>query len=192
MAIKIYIDQGHNPRNPNAGAEGNGLREQDVTYETGRLLAGLLDRDPCFETRLSRKSPDEILGTSNAESLRIRVEEANAWGADWFVSLHTNASTVEGATGSEAFVYSTSSPAFGLAQEMLAQLTRATGLRDRGVSARPGLYILRRTQMPAVLVEMGFITNPADAALMENAPELFARGLYNGIAKYLRQACGGN
>lgn len=35
MAIKIFIDQGHNPQNPNAGAEGNGLYEQDITYEVG-------------------------------------------------------------------------------------------------------------------------------------------------------------
>ena len=42
MAIKIYIDQGHNPENPNAGAEGNGLREQDITYRVGEELAALL------------------------------------------------------------------------------------------------------------------------------------------------------
>ena len=42
MAIKIYIDQGHNPRNPNAGAEGNGLREQDITYRVGQELAVLV------------------------------------------------------------------------------------------------------------------------------------------------------
>ena len=41
MAIKIYIDQGHNPRNPNAGAEGNGLREQDIVFRIGILLADL-------------------------------------------------------------------------------------------------------------------------------------------------------
>ena len=43
MAIKIYIDQGHNPQNPNAGAEGSGFREQDLTYEIGRLTADLLN-----------------------------------------------------------------------------------------------------------------------------------------------------
>jgi N-acetylmuramoyl-L-alanine amidase len=42
MAIKIYVDQGHNPENPNAGAEGNGLREQDITYRVGEDLAALL------------------------------------------------------------------------------------------------------------------------------------------------------
>ncbi|MBS7264318.1 MAG: N-acetylmuramoyl-L-alanine amidase, partial [Eubacteriales bacterium] len=43
MAIKIFIDQGHNPENPNAGAEGNGYREQDLVYEIGVRLAALLN-----------------------------------------------------------------------------------------------------------------------------------------------------
>ena len=63
-------------------------------------------------------------------------------------------------------------------------LTEATGLRNRGVIARPGLYVLRRTNMPAVLVEMGFITNPVDAELMVKSPTLFARGIYRGILNY--------
>ena len=53
MAIKIYIDQGHNPRNPNAGAEGNGLREQDIVYPIGIELAARLVADSRFEARLS-------------------------------------------------------------------------------------------------------------------------------------------
>ena len=65
--IKVFIDQGHNPTNPNAGAEGNGLREQDIVYEVGRRLAILLNANPNYEARLSRNSPTEILGTSIAE-----------------------------------------------------------------------------------------------------------------------------
>ena len=76
MAIKIFIDQGHNPRNPNAGAEGNGLKEQDVTYEVGRQLAALLRSTGNYEVLLSRNSPEEILGTSNASSLASRTKAA--------------------------------------------------------------------------------------------------------------------
>ena len=56
MAIKIYIDQGHNPVNPNAGAEGNGLREQDIVYRIGQELAALLRSNGSFDVRLSRHS----------------------------------------------------------------------------------------------------------------------------------------
>ena len=58
MAIRIFIDQGHNPSGPNTGAEGNGLNEQDITYTVGLYLAELLCADPRFEVRLSRSSPD--------------------------------------------------------------------------------------------------------------------------------------
>ena len=117
MAIKIYIDQGHNPTNPSAGAEGN--------------------------------------GTSNASSLRERVDEANSWGADYFISIHTNASLSPSASGTEVLVYTSPSPAANLAEDILTSLVDATGLPNRGVKQRPGLYVLRKTQMPAVLVEMG-------------------------------------
>lgn len=184
MAIKIFIDQGHNPRNPNAGAEGNGLYEQDITYEVGVLTAEYLMSDPNFEIKLSRNDPEEILGTSNATSLRARTTAANEWGADFFISIHANASTIVSASGSEAYVYSESSQGYQMAEDILRQLNISTGLENRGVFIRPSLYVLRRTRMPAVLLELGFITNPSDAELMDNEPELFARGIYNGILEY--------
>ena len=96
-----------------------------------------------------------------------------------------NAYMNESATGSEALIYSRSSRvALGLAEDILEELNLVTGLRNRGVIERPGLYVLRRTNMPAVLVEMGFITNPTDAQLMAYSPDLFARGIYRGILKY--------
>ena len=184
MAVKIFIDQGHNPTNPNAGAEGNGYREQDLVYPIGRALADLLNANPNFEARTSRNSPDEVLGTSNASSLAARVNAANAFGADAFISLHANASNILTASGSEAFVYSTASAAYPLAEDILIGLSEATGLANRGVFARPTLYVLRRTQMPALLLEIGFITNRGDARLMAENPNLIARGIYNGILRY--------
>ena len=186
MAIKIYIDQGHNPRNPNAGAEGNGLREQDLTYRIGIELAAQINENPNLTARLSRPREDTQLGTSNATSLAARVNDANAWGADYFISLHANASNIESASGSEGYVYALNSTAYALGTAIVKNLTEATGLRNRGVFARPGLYVLRKTAMPATLIELGFITNPNDAALMNNDPGLFARGVYNGILAFLR------
>ena len=184
MAIKIYIDQGHNPENPNAGAEANGVREQDITYAVGQALYDLLENDPNFDARLSRPDPDVVLGTSNTTSLAARVNDANAWGADYFISIHTNAAEAPAAGGSEAFVYSRTSPAFPLAEDILQWMRYETGLRTRGVFVRPGLYVLRNTAMPSTLIELGFISNPSEAALMESEPELFARGIYRGILQY--------
>ena len=185
MSIKIYIDQGHNPVNPNAGAEGNDLREQDLVYTIGQELATLLRQNGNFDVRLSRPTRDTQLGTSNATSLAARVNEANRWGADYFISLHTNAAASSSASGVEAYAYRRGTRAFELGEDILAELSETTGLRNRGMQARPGLYVLRETNMPAVLVELGFITNPRDAALMRDEPELFAEGVYRGILDYL-------
>jgi N-acetylmuramoyl-L-alanine amidase len=185
MAIKVFIDQGHNPRNPNAGAEGNGLREQDITYKVGILCAAMFNANPEFDARVSRPTPETMIGTSTNSSLRMRVEAANSYGADYFISIHTNASAITTASGSEAFVYKTGSNAFNWAEDILRRLNEITGLQNRGVFARPSLYVLRKTKMPAVLVEIGFISNPGDAELMNTQPELFARGIYQGTVDYV-------
>lgn len=184
MAIRVYIDQGHNPMSPNTGAEGNGLREQDITYEVGRLLYERMRRDPNYVVELSRPTPETQLGASNAGSLRARVAGAEAFGADLFLSIHTNAAENAAANGSEAAVYRLGSPAATLGEDILREMTRLTGLRNRGLIVRPGLYVLRRTSMPAVLVELGFITNPSDAARMRDEPGLFAEGIYRGLNRY--------
>lgn len=184
MAIRIYIDQGHNPVNPNAGAEGNGLREQNITYAVGQALAQVLRRSGNYEVRLSRPTPSTQLGTSNASSLRARVEDANSWGADYFISLHTNASENSSANGVEAYSYARDTRAWRLGEDIVSSISETVGVRDRGMMVRPGLYVLKRTTMPAVLVELGFITNPREAGLMSGSPALYADGIYRGIVEY--------
>ena len=73
MPIKIFIDQGHSPGGVNGGAEGNGLREQDVTYEVGNYLRQLLEDDPRFAVRVSRHTPNEVLGVNTTTSLQART-----------------------------------------------------------------------------------------------------------------------
>ena len=185
MAIKVYIDQGHNPSSYNTGAEGNGYFEQDITYRIGILLDGYFKNDANFITRLSRPTSTTILGTSNSTSLTARVNDANSWGADLFLSLHTNASVNPSANGAECLVYSYSATvANGVARDVLDQMTLITGLKNRGIVERPGLYVLRRTAMPAVVIEMGFITNANDAELLATSPNLFALGIYRGVRRY--------
>lgn len=185
MAIKVYIDQGHNPRSYNTGAEGNGYFEQDITYRIGIILNRYFSENSNFVTKLSRPTTDTILGVSNTTSLVERVRDANNWGANLFLSLHTNASVNSAANGSECLIYSYSSKeAYAVSEDILEQMTLITGLRNRGVVERPGLYVLRRTKMPAVVVEMGFITNSKDAELLANSPNLFALGIYRGVLRY--------
>lgn len=184
MAIKIFIDQGHNPVNPNAGAEAFGLREQDITYDVGVRLADLLNSNPEFEAKLSRNTPTEQLGTSTTTSLQARARAANEWGANSFLSLHVNASEIPTASGSEGYVYAANNAGYYLAERILEGLNNATGLQNRGVFARPGLYVLKATNMPSALIEMGYLTNQSDANLLTTDPQSFARGIYNGILDY--------
>jgi len=185
MAIKIFIDQGHNPEGVNAGAEGFGYREQDINYAVGTRLAQLLREDGRFEVRTSRNSPTDTLGTSNATSLAARVNAANDWGADYFISIHANASTNPAANGTEVYVYREGSVAAALAQEVLEGIVNRMGTKDNGVRVNPSLYVLRRTRMPAILVELGYITNAEDVQKMTEDPWGFAQGIYTGILNYL-------
>lgn len=184
MAIKIFIDQGHNPTGSNTGAVGNGLNEADVTYNVGIILNRLLNNNPDFISRASRTTPDTVLGTSNATSLSERVRMANEWGADYFISLHTNSVANPQANGTEVLVYSPRASIYPLAENVLESITDRMGTRDRGVKSDPGLYVLRRTKMPAMLIELAFISNPQDAAKLRDNPYGFAYAIYEGIVDY--------
>ena len=185
MAIKIYIDQGHNPEGVNAGAEGFGYREQDFNYAVGIYLRDILLEDGRFEVRNSRNTPEESLGTSNATSLAARVRGANEWGADYFISIHCNASENPAANGTEVYVYRLGSPAAELAQQVLDAIVARVGTKDNGVRVNASLYVLRRTQMPAILVELGYITNESDVQKLVNDQYAFAYAIYEGLCRYL-------
>lgn len=184
MAIKIFIDQGHNPRDINTGAEGNGLREQDINYNVGTYLADLLRADYRFSVRTSRTTPTEILGTNNTTSLARRVNLANEWPADYFISIHANANTNPQINGSEVYVYRVDSQAYYLAGKILDSIVEIVGTKDNGVRTNPSLYVLRRTNMPAVLVELGYVTNYDDAQKLRDEQYRFAYAIYIGILNY--------
>ena len=186
MAIKIYIDQGHNPAgNVNAGAVGNNLYEGEITYNVGAYLADILDSDERFLVRTSRNTPEEVLGTSNSTSLSTRVREANEWPADYFISIHVNASTNPAANGSEVYIYREETQAEELAEDILDAIVTLVGTRDNDVRTNPSLYVLRRTQMPAVLVELAYITNAFDAQKLRDEQYNFAYAIYVGLLNYL-------
>ncbi|MFA9378213.1 MAG: N-acetylmuramoyl-L-alanine amidase [Lachnotalea sp.] len=185
MAIRIFIDQGHNPSGyHNSGAEGNGLYEQDITYMVGRYLADILAADPRFEVRTSRNFKDEVLGTNTITSLNERVTMANDWPADYFISIHANANDNPNINGSEVYVSSMYSQSYWLAEDVLNEIVRRVGTAYNGVRLNPTLYVLRNTNMPAILVELGYITNASDAWKLANNQYAFAYAIYSGLLKY--------
>ena len=185
MAIRIFIDQGHNPRGfHNAGAEGNGLYEGDINYQAGIYLANLLANDYRFEYMLSRPTPTTVLGTNTSSSLAERVRMANQWPANYFISLHCNANVNPNINGSEMYIYQFNTQANWLAQHIMNGIVRNTRLRDNGIRENQSLYVLRNTAMPAVLVEMGYLTNYNDSIILRDNLWNVAYGIYLGILNY--------
>ncbi len=184
MAIKIYVDQGHGPT-VNAGAQGFGLYEQDITYMVGAYLSDILSSDYRFEVRTSRASINSNVGYNNSSSLRIRVDEANSWPADYFISIHCNANVNPAINGTEAYVYSLNSPAYYLGDAIVNEIVRRTGTKNNGIFARPSLYVLRYTTMTSVLVELAYISNYEDSLKLTNDQYQFAYGIYVGLLNYL-------
>ena len=184
MAINIYVDQGHNPGTINAGVSGNGIIESEVTYWVGIYLAGFLYADPRFGVRVSRPFPDTVVGEDTSSSLRTRVEAANLWPADYFISIHVNSNPSPALNGSEVYVYRANSAAADLAAEVLASIVELVGTRYNMVRLNPSLYVLRATVMPAILVELVYLTNLSDAEKLKNDQYLFAFAIYIGILNY--------
>ncbi len=185
LAIKIFIDQGHNPTGyHNTGAVGNGLFEQDITYQVGIYLRDLLNADPRFDARVSRPLPTTVLGTNNSTSLIERVRMANAWPADYFISVHCNANENPRINGTEVYIYRQYTQANWLAERVLNGIVAAVGTRDNGVRVNPVFYVLRKTNMPAILTELAYITNESDSEKLRDDQYQFAYGMYQGILKY--------
>ena len=181
--IKFFIDPGHG--GPDPGAIGNGVTEEYVNLNVSLILARLLS-DAGFDVLLYRTTPDEnVLDDKNAD-LRNRAARANAWGADYFLSIHTNSSENISAQGTEAYVYRLGTTAERLARSILASISDNLGSVNRGVM-QANFAVLRRTNMPAVLLELGYLSNSTEA-LNLNSPAwqaAVAAAIFEGIVGYL-------
>lgn len=184
MATKIFIDPGHG--GPDPGAVGNGVTEQAVNLNVSKELARLL-QEAGYEVMMYRTTANEnVLANKNAD-LRNRANMANAWGADYFVSIHTNSSVNPAANGAEVYVYRLGTPAAELAQSVLDAIVRELGSKDNGVR-QANFAVLRRTSMPAILVELGYLSNPTEA-LNLNSPawqKAVAKAIFDGIYAYVK------
>ena len=185
MPIKIFIDQGHNPTGyHNTGAIGGGLHEEDITYQVGVYLADLLNNDSRFEARLSRPTPTTVLGTNTLTSLAQRVQMANEWPADYFISIHTNDNPNPAINGTEIYLYRYGTQANWLAQHIMNAITQIVGTKNNGILLNPSLYVLRRTNMPSLLIELGYMSNPSDLQKLQDMQYQFAYAIYQGILRY--------
>lgn len=171
----LVIDPGHGGRDP--GAIGpNGVKEKDVALDVARLLAE--EVKTIARPRLTRDG-DEY------RELWERSSLANTIGADLFISIHCNSSIDRSAHGTETFVYRFGGEAEKLARIVQAKLVAALGTTDRGVKEK-SLHVVRETRMPAILVELAFISNPQEEKLLASleVQRKAARAIAEGVAEY--------
>ncbi len=171
MAYTVVLDAGHGGANP--GATYNGRQEKtdalNLTLAAGRLLenAGV----NVVYTRTS-----DIY-----DSPARKAEKGNEAEADYFISIHRNSSVYPNQyTGIESLVYNRYGEAARMAEAINENL-QAIGFINHGVNERTNLVVLNRTQMPAILIEAGFINNDSDNALFDNRFQEIAQAIADGI-----------
>ena len=178
----MVIDPGHGGPDPGAIGIG-GIRESDIVLDVSRQVKDLLT-EKGVKVRLTRNREIDL-------DLPPRVSLANRTDADIFVSIHANASRGKrrDINGLETFYYSGWRGRL-LAKKIQKQITKVSpGSPDRGV--RQGRYfVIRNTRMPAVLVEIGFLTGKLDARRLEKSihRKRIAYAIAKGIIEYLSKA----
>ncbi|KAA9011880.1 N-acetylmuramoyl-L-alanine amidase family protein [Niallia endozanthoxylica] len=155
--FKLFLDPGHGGSDP--GAVGNEIQEKDITLSISKVIQ---------ETLASEYSDVEVKMSRTGDtfpSLSQRTNEANKWGADFFLSIHINAG---GGTGFESFVYPNVGVPTTTYQNIIHdEIMKVIGLNNRG-KRQSDLHILRESNMPSLLTESGFIDNPFDAGKMKD------------------------
>lgn len=170
---RVVIDAGHGGRDP--GAVYKGRQEKDDTLDLA-LAVGEILKDNGIDVVYTRT---EDVYDSPSQKANI----ANEADADYLVSIHRNAMPNPGtATGIETLVYEDSGVRAKMARDINTELEKL-GFKNRGVIERPNLTVLKRSNMPAVLVEAGFIDNELDNKKFDDQLDEIAQAIANGILK---------
>ena len=168
---KIILDAGHGGADPGATYEGR--QEKDDALKLTLAVGKILEENG-VDVEYTRT-------TDVFQTPFQKATIANQSGADYFISFHRNSSEKPNQyTGVETLVYNKSGIKYELAQNILGALGEL-GFREIGVKERPGLVVLRRTNMPSVLVEMGFINSEKDNQMFDEKFDEIAQAITSAI-----------
>lgn len=175
---RIAVDAGHGGSDP--GAQGFGLNEKDVNLDVARRARDLLEAEGA--TVLMTRDCDCTV------SLQQRTDDANAWGAHRFISIHSNACGGCGGKGTETYFHtslSSESTAAKLANVLQDEVVDHLQTTDRGVK-QANFHVLRETDMPAALVELAFIDFQADNDKLKSPAwrQEAARGILHAVHRH--------
>lgn len=177
MPYSIMLDAGHGGTDP--GAVYNGRREKDDTLRLV-LAIGQILQNRGVDVEYTRTT--DIYETPFQKAI-----EANEAGVDYFVSIHRNSFEQDNiVSGVESLVYDLSGIKYRMAENINANL-ETVGFVNLGVKARPNLVVLKRTKMPAVLVEVGFLNSNTDNQLFDENFNDITLAIADGILETLEE-----
>lgn len=184
-ARTIVIDAGHGGKDPGAISI-NGFHEKEINLSMALQLEEAL-RQQGYNVILTRDSDLFV-------DLYQRARIANGLNADLFISMHANSNIKSNITGLEVLYCPSTSSEFKLedqypfAETVYSSIIRNTGIPGRGVIKRPELVVLRETIMPAILIEIGYLSNPQDEALVRDPAYQMrvVQGITEGIFQYFQ------
>ena len=187
LGKKIVIDAGHGGFDPGAvGVEGT--LEKDVNLAIAARLADYLRQSGAeiFETRVS----DDALADTKKADMAARVQMATDNQAELFVSVQANAIPQAKWHGAQVFYYREGEEGKGLAQSIQAAIIEQLANTDRTALPIDSIYVVSHLNIPSIVVEVGFLSNPEEEQLL-NDPEYqnaMAYAIYCGIAAYYSDA----
>ena len=170
----VYLDPGHGGTDP--GASGNGIVEKNMVLDMSLRLKSKLEANG-IKVIMSRTTDEYV-------SLQDRSNRANSANPNLFISIHINAATATSASGIETFYYKNIDKS--LAQSLQDNLINSTGAINRGVKWEE-FYVVKNTNMPASLVELGFLSNVNEANKLKdnNYQEKLINSMLNGTLNYI-------
>lgn len=173
---KVVIDAGHG--GTDAGAVGGGTYEKDITLDVAKRVEDLLKKSG-FAVLMTRPNDTYV-------SLQDRVAMSEKYNPDIFVSIHVNSSVRPEITGVETHYYHQES--MTLAQTVHSSLASAVDSPNRGLF-KSKFYVINHTTAPAILVEIGFISNSAERAQLvgEKRKQATAKAIADGVKNYFKQ-----
>ena len=188
--MKLVIDPGHAGRNVDPGAvnAATGLQEADVALFVSKLVETQL-LAAAHEVKLTRTDWEQ----AETDDLNVRTSLSNDWGADLFVSIHCNSAVSEEANGFEVWTSpgQTAGDDLGtcIYQQIMDQFPDRLGRSDYSdgdADKEARFYVLVHTDAPACLVEMAFISNDEEAALLADPDwqDTYARAIARGVTDY--------
>jgi N-acetylmuramoyl-L-alanine amidase len=176
--VVVIVDPGHGGKDSGAIGIG-GTREKDIVLPIGRKLAQILEQNG-VQVLLTRSSDYFV-------TLPGRVDMAERAGADVFVSIHANSAGLDrpDVNGLETYYYDTG---LSLARIVHSSILRSVNVKDRGVR-KARFYVLRKSSMPSILVETGYMTGRQDIARLRSTwyQNQMAEAIANGILQFLRR-----